>query len=415
LRQGPSRDVVLRMQAEKSTFPQVQDYIRKLVPYVPGKPIEETQREFKLKRVIKLASNENPLGPSPKGKAAAARALKEIHRYPDASGYGLKNALSSHLSVQANEIVLGNGSNEIIDLLIRAYCIPGDTIVTSRAAFVAYKVCAQVHGVRALEAELTPDLRFDLPAMLKLLREDARARIVFIANPNNPTGTYVNGRELTNFLDEVSRVRGGECLVVLDSAYVDYVSAPDLPDSIALYRKYPNVVALRTFSKAYGLAGLRVGYGVASPELVGNLNKIRMPFNLNIPGLAAAEASLADRAFLKKVIAQNRRGMRFWEQSLTEMGVPFWPSQGNFLLADMQRGVGRSGSEVFQACLARGVIFRPVDNYGLPHALRISVGTDEENRMAVRVLRELYRPAKVRVSQPKSAKKSPERVSARKK
>ncbi|MDR3606460.1 MAG: histidinol-phosphate transaminase [Oligoflexia bacterium] len=369
---------------------QVPEYIRKLVPYSPGKPIEETQREFKLKRVIKLASNENPLGPSPKAIAAITRSIKETYRYPDASGYWLKKALATHLDVEARSLVLGNGSDEVGDLLVRAYCVLGDFIVTSQAAFSAYRIRAQVQGVKTLESPLTSDLRFDLDAMLKLVRENERVRMVFIPNPNNPTGTYVTEKELGRFLESLSKIRGGAVLAVLDYAYWEYVSASDLPDPLPFFRKYPNVVIMRTFSKVYGLAGLRVGYGIATPELVGNLDKIRTPFNMNIPALVGAVAALSDRAFVKKSVASNRRGMKFWEESLEAMDVPYWPSQGNFLLIDAKRGFGKPGSAVYQACLERGVIFRPVDAYGLGHALRISVGTDQENREAVRVLRDLF-------------------------
>jgi histidinol-phosphate aminotransferase len=375
----------------ESIHSQIPEYIRRLVPYVPGKPIEETQREFNLKRVIKLASNENPLGPSPKGKLAAIKALKEGHRYPDASGFWLKKALSAHLGVETRSLVLGNGSNEIIDLLVRAYCIPGDVVVTSQAAFAAYKICAQVQGATTLESPLTADLRFDLKAMIKLVRENERVRMVFIPNPNNPTGTYVNEAELSSFLSELAQVRGGTVLAILDYAYWEYVQAKDLPDPIVLFKRFPNVVVLRTFSKIYGLASLRVGYGVAMPELSASLEKIRMPFNINTSALLAAAAALSDRAFVKKAISENRRGKKLWEKSLQEMGVPFWPSEGNFLLIDTERGFGQPGRVVYQSCLERGVIFRPVDSYGLPHALRISIGTDAENRAAIRVLRDLFR------------------------
>jgi histidinol-phosphate aminotransferase len=366
--------------------PQVPEYIRSLAPYVPGKPIEETQREFKLKRVIKLASNENPLGPSPKALAALRGQLRELHRYPDSSAFHLKAALGRHLKVEPGAILVGNGSNDVIDMLVRTFCVPGDAIATAQAAFVAYRICAQIHGVRTLEAPLTRDLRFDLPAIARLVREDARTKIVFIANPNNPTGTHVTGDELRAFLREVSRLRGGSVLVALDYAYWEYVTARDLPDAMELYREFPNVVVLRTFSKAYGLAGLRVGYGVARPELVGVMEKIRQPFNLNSLALVAATAALGDRAFVARARKANGEGLRFWQAQLRKLGIPFWPSQGNFLLADVQAGMGRRGVDVYQGCLRRGVIFRPVANYGLHGALRISIGTKAENAYAARAL-----------------------------
>jgi histidinol-phosphate aminotransferase len=366
--------------------PEIPEYIRNLVPYVPGKPIEETQRELKLKRVIKLASNENPLGPSPKAVHAIQKALKELHRYPDASGYRLKHRLAEHLQIAPQSIVLGNGSNDVIDLLIRSFCVPGEAIVSSQAAFVAYRICAQIQGVKTIESKLTEDLRFDLPEMLKLVRGNSEVKMVFIANPNNPTGTYVTTDEVRTFLKGMMKIRGGSIPVVIDSAYAEFVTAKDLPDPLELAREFSNVVILRTFSKVYGLGGLRVGYGIAKPEMIATLDKVRQPFNLNSLALAGAEAALGDRAFVAKTLKVNREGMKFWERELEKMKIPFWKSQGNFLLIDVAKGLGRLGGEVYLECLKQGVIFRPVANYGLHQALRISVGTMEENRFAVKAL-----------------------------
>lgn len=369
----------------------IPDYIRTLVPYVPGKPIEETQREFNIRRVIKLASNENPLGPCPKAIRAVKNALPEAHRYPDAGAYRLRQALCSHLKVLPESLIIGNGSNEVIDLLIRTYCQTGDAIVTSKAAFIAYKICAQIHGVRTLEASLTQDLRFNLPAIAKLVKEDERARMVFIANPNNPTGTYVAGAELRAFLKQISAIRGRSILVVLDYAYWEYVTARDLPDALELMREFSNVVVLRTFSKVYGLAGLRIGYGVAQPEVISAVEKVRQPFNMNSIGLIAAEAALSDRGFVTEARRVNQSGMVAWERALDQLGMTYWKSQGNFILADVGGTTGRPASEFYTECLKRGVILRPVANYGLPNALRISIGTPEENRVAIRVFREVCR------------------------
>lgn len=361
----------------------VPEYIRTLVPYVPGKPIEETQRELGLKRVIKLASNENPLGPSPKAVEGMKRALKELHRYPDAAAFRLKGALAAHLKVQSQQIIVGNGSNEIIDFLIRAFCVPGDSIATSQGAFIAYKLCAQVHGVNTVESELTGDLRFNLVALAAKIKRDSRIKMVFVANPNNPTGTYVNKEELLAFLREVATIRGGSVLVVLDYAYWEYVTAKDLPDAIPLLKDYPGLVVLRTFSKVYGLAGTRVGYAVASSELVAILEKIRQPFNLNSLGLVGAEAALKDKAFVTKARTLNRDGLKFWEKALDALDVRYWKSQGNFILANL---APFTGSDVYAACLKQGVIFRPVANYGLKFALRISVGTPAENKIGAKAL-----------------------------
>lgn len=381
----------MRDQSVSESSPQVPEYIRNLVPYVPGKPIEETQREFNLKRVIKLASNENPLGPSPKAVQAMQKAMKELHRYPDSSGYRLKHALAKELGVEPTQIVLGNGSNDVIDLLIRCFCVPGEAIVTSQAAFVAYRVCAQVQGVETLESALTHDLRFDLTAMLKLVRDNPRVKMVFIANPNNPTGTYVNAEELRKFLVGMKKIRGGNIPVVIDSAYTEYVTAKDLPDPIQWMSEFPSIVVLRTFSKIYGLGGLRVGYGIARTEMVATMDKCRQPFNLNSLALAGAEAALSDRAFVKRSLKTNHEGMKFWERELTRLGIPYWKSQGNFILINSNIGLKRPGGEVYQACLRKGVIFRPVANYGLHHSLRISIGTMSENRFAVKALEKLQR------------------------
>lgn len=378
---------------------QVPDYIRSLVPYVPGKPIEETQREFGLKRVIKLASNENPLGPSPKAIAALRKGIGDLHRYPDGSAFHLKGALAEKEGVAREQVIVGNGSNEIIDFLVRVFCLPGDSIVTSKAAFVAYKICAQIHGVNTIEAPVDEEMVVRVDDIVQAVRSNPRAKLVFIANPNNPTGSYIRKEELRRLLREIEAIRDGSTIVALDYAYWEYVTAQDLPDPMELAREFKHVVVLRTFSKVYGLAGLRVGYAIGDATVMALLERVRQPFNLNSLGLAAAQAALTDTAFVRKAIAGNTRAMKFWEKGLTDLGVPYWPSQGNFLLLDVQRGLGRSGGEVFQACLKRGVIFRPVTNYGLPHALRVSMGTDAENKFALKAL-----AAEVELSRPKALK-----------
>jgi histidinol-phosphate aminotransferase len=365
---------------------QVPDYIKKLTPYVPGKPIEETRREYGLKKVIKLASNENPLGASSKAQKAVERAISELHRYPDSSGFYLKEALAKRLGVSTSKLILGNGSNEVIDQLIRTYCVPGDSIVTSKASFLAYKICAQIHGVKSHEVELNSELKFDVDEMISTVRKDVRARLVFVANPNNPTGTYLNAIELKKLLRGVASIRNGSVLLALDYAYWEYVTAKDLPDPHQFLDEYPNLVILRTFSKIYGLAGLRVGYGISSAEVITHLEKVRQPFNMNSLALAGAEASLNDSAFVRKACLNNQKGLRFWEETFIRNSVPFWRSQGNFILADVQTGLGKPGVEIYKDCLKKGVIFRPVANYGLERALRISIGTAEENEYAARIL-----------------------------
>ncbi len=377
---------------------QVPDYIRSLVPYVPGKPIEETQREFRIKKVIKLASNENPLGASPEAKRAIASGVSALHRYPDGSGYRLKQALreklaengaNSSLAVRNSSLILGNGSNDVIDHLIRTFCLAGDAIVTSQAAFIAYKICAQIHGVKALEAPLNEELKFDVKELAHLVRKNERVRLVFIANPNNPTGTYVTRSELKTLVKELASIREGSVILVLDYAYWEYVTAEDLPNPLEILQEYPNTIILRTFSKIYGLAGLRVGYGMGFPDLISHMEKVRQPFNINSLALLGAEAALKDTSFVARAKLLNAQGMSFWQKHLNQLGIPFWKSQGNFLLIDCRKGFHMTGVDVNSACLPQGLILRPVANYGLPDLLRITVGTSEENKRAAQVLKQI--------------------------
>jgi len=366
-------------------------YIEQLKPYIAGKPIEETQREYGLKKVIKLASNENPLGPSPKAVKAMKDAMKEVQLYPDASGYHLRQALAKLEKVSFDEIVLGNGSNEVIELLIRTFCVPGDFMVASDGVFAAYPISARIQGVDTLFTRVTQDFRFDLPAMLDLIRKNERVKLVAIPNPNNPTGTYVREEELVPFLKEVEKVRDGSVHVILDYAYWDYVTAKDLPDPVKLYRSFSNVSVLKTFSKIYGLGGLRVGYGILRPELAKYVQKVRMPFNVSSIGLVGAQAALTDRAFIKKSIQVNKAGMKFMKKAFDRMKVPYLPSQGNFLLINTRQGFGMDGMSVFHECLKMGVIFRPVANYGMPDWLRVTIGTPAQNAVAEKVFQKLAR------------------------
>ena len=382
----------------------VPSYIQNLKPYVPGKPIEETQREYGIKRIVKLASNENPLGPSPRALRAVQKCLKDSHRYPDASAFRLKEALSAFLNVSKDELLIGNGSNEVIDLVIRAYCQPGDRMLSHQASFVAYKICAQIQGVETVEVPINAELRPSLAEMLDQIRRDKKIKMVFLANPNNPTGAYFSGNELRAFLRDVFTVRNGSVLVVLDYAYWEYVRTSEIPDPMEIYKEFPHVVILRTFSKIYGLAGFRMGYGIARSEITSVLGRIRQPFNVSSLGLVAAEEALHDKVFVERSRKLNIAGMRWWEEKLAALEIPFWKSQGNFLLVDTQRGIGKPGGEVYLSCLQKGVIFRPVANYGLLNALRITIGTPEENKWAIQAL------AQEKTKGPKKEfKKSPKR------
>lgn len=368
---------------------QFPEYIEKLKPYIAGKPIEETQREYGVKRVIKLASNENPLGPSPKAVAAINKAMKELQLYPDASGFHLRTTLAAHEKVAFEEIVLGNGSNEVIELLIRTFCVPGDLMVASDSVFAAYPISARIQGVDTIFTRMTQDYRFDLKAMLAQIKKNPRVKLVALPNPNNPTGTYVPDRELIPFLKEVEKVRKGSVHVILDYAYWDYITAKDMSNPIDFFKQFSNVSVLKTFSKIYGLGGLRVGYGVLKPELASYVQKVRMPFNVSSLGLVGAQAAMNDAAFVKKSVQVNKTGMKLMSQYYKKAGIPFLPSQGNFFLINTRQGFGRDASEVFVECLKMGLIFRPVANYGMPEWLRVTVGTESQNKIAMRAFEKL--------------------------
>jgi histidinol-phosphate aminotransferase len=364
--------------APSPNLPPIAPYIQSCIPYPPGKPIEELERELNLTNVIKLASNENPVGTSPKALEAIQKNISNLRLYPDASHFYLREKLAAYNGVSFDEILVGNGSNEIIDFLIRAFCKMGENVISCGAAFVAYRVCAQVHGVEYREPALQKDLVAELDQMLTLV--DQNTRIIFLPNPNNPTGTYVRRDVLEQFL---SRLRGRPIIVVLDYAYWEYVTADDLPDPIEMYRKYPNIVVTRTFSKIYGLAGLRIGYGIGHPEILSPMRKVKMPFNVSNLGLVAAAAALEDIAHVKRSFEVNCDGMDYLEKEIKRLGLDYWQSQGNFLLV---RFADREAKDIYEAMLKEGVIVRPVAGYGLRDHLRISIGTKEENTRLIKTL-----------------------------
>ncbi len=358
--------------------------VRGLQPYQPGKPISELEREYGVRDAIKLASNENPLGPSPAALEAARNVLGEISRYPDGNGFSLKRALAERLDVELNRITLGNGSNDILEIIARAFLAPGLEAVFSQHAFAVYPIATQAVGatarvVPALSAERGQQYGHDLTAMAAAIT--AKTRIVFIANPNNPTGTWLRSDELLAFLEQVPR----EVIVVLDEAYVEYVSEADYPDSVPWLGRFPNLILTRTFSKAYGLAGLRVGFALSHPQVADVLNRVRQPFNVNIVALAAATAALGDRAHLEATHKLNQAGLAQWVEAAAELGLGYIPSVGNFICLD----VARPAADVYERLLHEGVIVRPVANYGLPTHLRITVGLAQENRRAIAALRKV--------------------------
>jgi histidinol-phosphate aminotransferase len=363
-------------------MPLVADYIQNLAPYPPGKPIDEVRRELAVDDPIKLASNENPLGPSPRAVEAIRGALDSLHLYPDGSAYYLKQALAQHLGVSPRAVSVGNGSNELIELLIKAFMSPPElNAVTSASSFIMYRLALQGVGKEIREAPLGKDYGFDLDAMARLV--DRRTRLIFIANPNNPTGTYLSRPRIERFLAEVdARTAGDPAIVVLDEAYHEYVDAPDYAGSLELVQKRPRTVVLRTFSKAYGLAGIRCGFGVMAPELVDFLDRVRQPFNLNSLAQVAALAALGDHEFLAEVVGTNREGRQTLSRELSARGFQVVPSQANFVLADL----GRESAPIYRGMMQRGVIVRPMANYGLPTTLRITVGTPAQNLRALAAL-----------------------------
>lgn len=353
---------------QQSTFKLATAGVQTLVPYQPGKPITELERELGLTKIVKLASNENPLGPSEKVKQAIQANLAELSRYPDGNGFALKAVLSEKWKVDSKQITLGNGSNEILELLARAFLTTANEVIFSQHAFAVYPLVTQAVGA---QAKVIPaqDYGHDLPAMLAAITD--KTRLIFIANPNNPTGTYLTEQALGEFLAAVPE----HCVCVLDEAYFEYVAKEDYPDSIALLADTPNLIITRTFSKAYGLAGLRIGYSLSSPEMADILNRVRQPFNNNALALAAAEAALNDTEYLASSVALNNTGMQQLTTAFAEMGLSWIESVGNFVSVDLQR----EAASINTALLHKGVIVRPVANYEMPNHLRISIGTEVEN------------------------------------
>jgi histidinol-phosphate aminotransferase len=351
------------------TVAQAPDWIRAIAPYQGGRPISEVAREFGLDeaRIVKLASNENPLGMPESARQAMLAAAAELGRYPDANGFDLKGALSRRFGVPSDWITLGNGSNDILELVSQAFLKPGSSAIYAQHSFAVYELATQARGARAI---VVPARNFghDLAAMRAAIAPDTR--VMFIANPNNPTGTFIPGADIEAFLASVPP----EVLVVLDEAYNEYLEPQDRYDALAWVRRFPNLVVSRSFSKAYGLAGLRVGYGVAQPAITDLLNRVRQPFNVNSIAQAAAVAALADTEFLERSRTVNTAGRRQLSQAFEAMGLRYLPSYGNFVLVE----VGDAAA-VNLALLKAGVIVRPVGNYGLPTWLRISVGLPEEN------------------------------------
>lgn len=357
--------------------------VRELQPYQPGKPIEDLQREYGLQEVIKLASNENPLGPSAKALTALEKNLAELARYPDGNGFILKQALCQKFGVNLNQVTLGNGSNDILELVARTFVQPGQEVIFSQHSFAVYPIATQAVGGKAV---VVPAKNWgnDLDAMLAAVNDNTR--VVFIANPNNPTGTWINASQLIRFMDDLPQ----HIVVVLDEAYFEYANhaamqIQDYPDGTKLLNQYPNLIVSRTFSKAYGLAGLRVGYAFSDSMIADLLNRVRQPFNVNSLALAAATAALGDQEHLDKSASLNTSGMQQLTEAFNQLELGYIPSAGNFISVDM----GRPALGLYQGLLKLGVIVRPVANYEMPNHLRVTIGTQSENEKFLTALREV--------------------------
>ncbi|MBE9562612.1 MAG: histidinol-phosphate transaminase [Proteobacteria bacterium] len=353
--------------------------VQGLQPYQPGKPIAELEREYGITNVIKLASNENPLGPSPLVLEVIQANLSELSRYPDGNGFELKQAIATKYNVEMDSITLGNGSNDILELIARAFVTPQQSVIFSAHAFAVYPLVTQAIGAKMI---ITPAINWghDLTAMLDAICDDTR--LIFIANPNNPTGTWLDKNSLQNFLELIP----SNIIVVLDEAYYEYACKnPDYPNSLNWLKTYPNLVITRTFSKAYGLAGLRVGYSISHPQIANLLNRVRQPFNVNNLALVAGKVALNDSNYLQNSVDLNQVGMQQLENAFNDMDLSYIPSLGNFLAVE----VG-DGTKVYETLLTKGVITRPIGGgYGMPNHLRISIGSEAENTMCINALKQI--------------------------
>ncbi|MCW9023333.1 MAG: histidinol-phosphate transaminase [Gammaproteobacteria bacterium] len=358
--------------------------VRSLQPYQPGKPLDELEREYGVSQAVKLASNENPLGPSPHALIALQSELNDLSRYPDGNGFALKTTLASHLNINTSQITLGNGSNDVLEFLARAFVSAGKEVIFSQHAFAVYPIVTQAVGGKAVVVP-AKNWGHDLDAMRLAITD--KTRLIFIANPNNPTGTWLTQSAVHDFIQQVPE----NVLVVLDEAYFEYASDPalgaeDYASALSLLSDFPNLVITRTFSKAYGLAGLRMGYGISSPVVADLLNRVRQPFNVNSLALAAAQAALADKEHLQKSVQVNVDGMQMLISAFKNRGLEFIPSVGNFVCVKVGRG-----AEVYEALLHEGVIVRPIANYEMPEYLRVTVGTADENSRFIEALKKVLK------------------------
>lgn len=361
--------------------------IKNMIPYKPGKPISETRREYGVDKVYKLASNENPLGPSPKALQAIQKELGELHRYPDPSHYDLITTLSQLWNLSPAQIAIGNGSDEILDILIRIYCEPQEGILIGESAFAAYEVSAQAARAKFYKVPLRPDFTFNLPAMCDFFfaNPDKKIHLLFIPNPNNPTGTIITKSKMEELFAKLGNRE--DVLLVFDEAYNEFVRSPDYVSAQNYLATVNNLIVLRTFSKAYGLAGLRVGALLGPQEVIEVFNRVRKPFNVNSLAQVAVIAALQDKEFIEASRQLTWNGLDYFYKELKKMGLPFVESQANFVMFDTLR----DASKVYQALLKKGLILRPILNYGFPRHLRLSVGLEVENQAVMQALPEVLK------------------------
>lgn len=354
--------------------------IRNLSPYQAGKPIEELERELGIKNIVKLASNENPLGISARVQQALHDQIQGLARYPDANGFYLKSKIADKFSVQVNQITLGNGSNDILELIARTYVNDQHEVIYSQHAFVVYPLVTQAIGAKGV-AVAAKNYGHDLHGMLSAIT--ARTKMIFIANPNNPTGTFLSSAELYQFIQQVPQ----HIVVVLDEAYSEYVSADERAPSMTWVAEFPNLIVSRTFSKAYGLAGLRAGFAVSHPSIADYLNRLRQPFNMNSLSLCAAIAALDDDDYLAQSVQINQQGMKQLIDFCTKQSLKYIPSWGNFLTIE----VGPQAALIYQKLLHAGVIVRPISGYELPNHLRVSIGLAHENQAFIDAMQDILK------------------------
>jgi len=362
----------------------VPQYIKEIIPYPPGKPIEEVERELGIKNSVKIASNENPLGTSPLAIQAIKRSLKSLNRYPDGSAFYLKNKLSRIYRVSTDSIVIGNGSNELIELTIRTFMQPGDEAIISDPSFLIYSITVKASGGRSRIIKLLDNYSYNIKGIIKAINK--RTRLIFVSNPNNPTGTIITKKDYEWLIKNVPE----HVIIVDDAAYREFVQSNDYPDGIDYVRKNnANIIVLRTFSKIYGLAGLRIGYGITTPELAEYIERVRQPFNVNSLAQTAALAALDDKAFIKKTLENNKNGLDYLYKKLDEMNILYIPTQANFFLIKVSPYM--SARQAFEILLRKGVIVRDMTSYGLSDYIRINVGTPSENKKFIKEFAEIIK------------------------